>query len=72
MQSSSLPFVRIFPFSVDNSERNIFVRWPSSESKQHCILVTRFLDYGVARRFRFVYKIRIEYVELDEALCSGR
>lgn len=62
---TSIPFVRELPFSVDDSESDVLIRWSCTEVQQDGLVIARLFDNFVCRRLRLVDKIRIEYVELQ-------
>lgn len=60
----SVPLVREFPFTIDNSECDVLIRRPRAEMQKHGLIVARLLDNPVCRGFRLVDKIWIEDIEL--------
>ena len=56
--------MRVLPFAVDHPESDIFVRRASSEVKQHCVVVPRFLDNLIRWRLGFIDEIGVEDVKL--------
>ena len=56
--------MREFPFSVNDSEGNVLIRWTSGKVEEHGLVVSRFFNNLVSRAFGLVNKIRIEYIEL--------
>ena len=64
--------MRKFPFTIDNSERNIFVRWPCAEMQKDGFVVARLLDNFVRRRLRLVDEVGIKYVELQKNMSGDK
>ena len=56
--------MRVFPFSVYDSERDVFVRWTRAEVQQDRIFVARLFDNLVCRCFGLVDKVGVENIEL--------
>lgn len=56
--------MRELPLAIDDPERNILIRRPSSKVQQHRLVVPRLLDDLVRRRFGLVDEVRVEDVEL--------
>jgi hypothetical protein len=59
-----VPFMRIFPFTVDNTERDIFVWWTSCKVEEDSLIVARIFDDLVCRCLRLVDEVRIKDIEL--------
>jgi len=64
--------MRKFPFSVYNSEGNVFVRRSSTELEDDGLIIARLLDNLVGRCLRLVDKIRVEDVKLVSLDNLGR
>jgi hypothetical protein len=62
--------MREFPFAIDDSERNIFIWWTSTEVQKHSFVVPRLLDNLVCRGLGFVDKIRVEDIKLHGDMIS--
>lgn len=60
-----LPFMGKFPFSINDSEGDVFIWRAGTELQDDGLVVTRLFDDLVCRRFGFVDEIRIKYVELS-------
>lgn len=64
--------VGVFPFSIDNPERNVFVRWTADEPDQHSFGGTRFFLYAISRCPVLVNEVRIKYIEFVSLNNLGR
>lgn len=56
--------MREFPLAINDPERDVLIRRPSSKVQQHRLVVPRLLDDLVRRRFGLVDEVRVEDVEL--------
>lgn len=56
--------MRKFPFTIDNSKRDVFVGRAGTEMQKNGLIITLFFDDLVRRSLGFVDKIRIENIEL--------
>lgn len=52
------------PFSVNNTERHIFVGRSGAEMEQNGFVISRFLDNLVGGSFGFINEIWVEDIEL--------
>lgn len=64
--------MRELPLSVDDTERNVFVRWPGAEVQEHGLVVTGLLDDLVRRRLGLVDEVRVEDVELRDVSATTK
>ena len=64
--SVNLPFVRELPFTIDDTESNVLIRWPCTEVQKDGFIIPWFFDNFVCRCFRLVNEIWVEYVELHK------
>ena len=62
--------MRVFPVTIDDPERDVFVWGPSSEPQETSILVPWFFDDPIRRCLRLVNEVRIEDIELQMALLA--
>ena len=65
MVTPYIPLMREFPFSVNNPERNVFIRRSSGEVQKHGFIVAWLLNDLIRRSFRFVNEIGVEDIELS-------
>lgn len=56
--------MRIFPFTVNDTERDVLVWGASSEVQEDSFFVIRVLDNLVGRGFSLINEIGVENVEL--------
>jgi len=56
--------MRILPFPIDNSERDIFVRWAGGKVQEDRLFVARLFHNLICGRLRLVDKIWVKYIEL--------